>query len=127
AGPGVRAARPADPRARVPGSAGPPLLRGGGLRRARRQQGEARAVKRSGLLNVAKLAIAGGLGWWVIHKVGWDNLTTSLASIHVGTWMLGLATIFIGTIVSVVRWYVLMRSVGLRTSMWTVFRLSWIG
>jgi len=79
------------------------------------------------LFNVAKLAFAGGLMWWVLSSVGFDTVRDSLKNIHMGTWVLGFLAVFIGTCISIVRWYVLMRSVGLDTTLWSVFRLGWIG
>jgi glycosyltransferase 2 family protein len=79
------------------------------------------------LINLAKLLVAGGLMWWVLSTVGFDKVKASLQNIHVGTWVLGFLAIFIGTCISIVRWYVLMRSVGLDTTLWNVFRLGWIG
>jgi glycosyltransferase 2 family protein len=79
------------------------------------------------LVNLAKIAVAGGLMWWVLSSVGVDKVSASLKNIHFGTWVLGFLAIFIGTCISIARWYVLMRSVGLDTTLWTVFRLGWIG
>jgi glycosyltransferase 2 family protein len=79
------------------------------------------------VLNLAKLLFAAGLMWWVLNSVGFDKVRDSLQNIHLGTWVLGFLAIFVGTCISVVRWYVLMRSVGLDTTLGTVFRLGWIG
>ena len=79
------------------------------------------------VFNILKLAFAGALMWWVLHSVGFGSVKDSLQNIHTGTWVLGFLAIFIGTCISIVRWYVLMRSVGLDTTLWSAFRLGWIG
>jgi len=89
--------------------------------------GPGAARTRSLVDNVLKLTAAAGLVWYVIHNAGWDDVRDRLTNIDVGTWILGLGALFVGTCVSFVRWHVLLHSVGLDTSMWTVFRLSWIG
>jgi uncharacterized protein (TIRG00374 family) len=89
--------------------------------------GAAAAKLRALVDNVLKLTAAAGLVWFVIDKAGWENVRDRLTNIDRETWILGLGALFVGTCVSFVRWHLLLHSVGLDTSMWTVFRLSWIG
>jgi glycosyltransferase 2 family protein len=84
-------------------------------------------VSRKALFNVLKIAFAGGLLWFVITRAGLDQVKDRLAAIHLGTWLLGLTTIFLGTCISIVRWHMLMRSVGLDSQPWPAFRIGWIG
>ena len=84
-------------------------------------------MSRKALFNLLKIAFAVGLLWFVISKAGLDQVKDRLAAIHVGTWLLGLTTIFVGTCISIVRWHMLMRSVGLDSQAWPAFRIGWIG
>ena len=84
-------------------------------------------MSRKALFTVAKIALAVGLLWWVVQKAGFAEVKDRLAGIHLGTWLLGLATIFLGTCIAIVRWHMLMRSVGLDSRAWPAFRIGWIG
>jgi uncharacterized protein (TIRG00374 family) len=84
-------------------------------------------LKRSTLLNLAKLLFAAALIWWVLQKVGWQNVVDRLQNIEVDVWLLGLLVIFLGNCLSMVRWYLLMRSVGLNVTLWSTMRLGFIG
>jgi uncharacterized membrane protein YbhN (UPF0104 family) len=85
-------------------------------------------VKRSTIVNLLKLAFAAALIWYVLQEAGgWDKVRDSLEDIHLGIWLAGLLAVFLGTCLSVYRWYLLMVSVGLTTTGWAVFRLGWIG
>ena len=84
-------------------------------------------MSRKALVNLAKILFAGGLLWFVISRAGLDQVKDRLAAIHLGTWLLGLSVIFIGSCISIVRWHLLMRSVGLDSRLWATFRIGWIG
>jgi glycosyltransferase 2 family protein len=84
-------------------------------------------VSRKTLLTLLKIAFAAALLWYVVQRAGFAEVKDRLASIHVGTWLLGLTTIFLGTCISIVRWHLLMRSVGLDSRAWPAFRIGWIG
>lgn len=84
-------------------------------------------MKRSTLFNVAKLLLAATLIWWVLQKVGWENVVDRLENIQVSVWVLGLFVIFLGNCLSMVRWHMLMRSVGLDATLWSAMRLGFIG
>lgn len=84
-------------------------------------------MSRKALFTVAKIALAVGLLWWVVQKAGFAEVKDRLAGIHLGTWLLGLTTIFLGTCISILRWHMLMRSVGLDSRPWPAFRIGWIG
>jgi glycosyltransferase 2 family protein len=84
-------------------------------------------VSRKALVNLLKIAFAGGLLWFVISRAGLDQVKDRLAAIHLGTWLLGMAVIFAGTCISILRWHMLMRSVGLDSQVWAAFRIGWIG
>jgi uncharacterized protein (TIRG00374 family) len=84
-------------------------------------------VSRKALINLLKVAFAAALLWWVIDRAGFDAVRGRLAGIHLGTWLLGLSMIFAGTCISIVRWHMLMRSVGLDSHAWPAFRIGWIG
>ena len=79
-------------------------------------------MSRKALFTVVKIALAVGLLWFVVQKAGFDQVKDRLASIHVGTWLLGLTTIFAGTCISILRWHMLMRSVGLDSRAWPAFQ-----
>jgi uncharacterized membrane protein YbhN (UPF0104 family) len=84
-------------------------------------------VSRKALFTLLKIGLAAALLYWVVQRAGYDQVKGRLAGIHVGTWVLGLATIFIGTCISILRWHMLMRSVGLDSRAWPAFRIGWIG
>ncbi|MGQ0551947.1 MAG: lysylphosphatidylglycerol synthase transmembrane domain-containing protein [Planctomycetota bacterium] len=83
---------------------------------------------RSALFNVAKIGLAVALVWWVLDTAGgWEKVRDSLSGIDRRLWFIGLSCLFLGSCISILRWYLLMRSVGLDTTPWAVFRLGWIG
>ena len=84
-------------------------------------------MSRKALFNLLKILFAGGLLWFVISRAGLDQVKEQLAAIHLGTWLLGLTVIFLGSCISIVRWHLLMRSVGLDSQLWRTFRIGWIG
>ena len=84
-------------------------------------------MSRKALFNLLKVAVAVGLLWFVIEQAGFQEVKERLAGIHVGTWMLGLTLIFAGTCLAILRWHMLMRSVGLDSQAWPAFRIGWIG
>jgi hypothetical protein len=85
-------------------------------------------LTRSGIVNAVKIAIAVGLIYWVLEQAGgWDKVRDTLADIQMDGWVLGMLAITASTCLSILRWYLLMRSVGLVTTSWTVFKLGWIG
>lgn len=84
-------------------------------------------MSRKALFNLLKAAFAAALLWYVIDRAGFAEVRGRLAGIHLGTWLLGLAMIFTGTCISIVRWHMLMRSVGLDSQAWAAFRIGWIG
>ncbi len=84
-------------------------------------------MSRKALLNLLKIGFAVALLWFVISKAGFDEVRTRLAGIHLGTWLLGLSMIFGGTCIAILRWHMLMRSVGLDSQALSAFRIGWIG
>jgi uncharacterized protein (TIRG00374 family) len=84
-------------------------------------------LSRKTLLNVLKIAFAGGLVWFVIHQTGWDKIKTNLSRMDISDWALGLGAIFVAYCVSMLRWRMLLRSVGIQASFWDAFRLGFIG
>jgi uncharacterized protein (TIRG00374 family) len=84
-------------------------------------------LSRKALFNVGKIALAVGLLWFIVWKAGFTNVKDLLTGIDVGTWCLGLAMIFGGTCIAIIRWHFLMRSVGLDSRAWPAFRIGWIG
>jgi uncharacterized membrane protein YbhN (UPF0104 family) len=85
-------------------------------------------VSRGAVVNVIKIAIAIGLIYWVLDRAGgWENVRDTLADMQLGGWVLGTLAITASTCLSIMRWYILMRSVGLDTTGWAVFKLGWIG
>ncbi|HZL99647.1 MAG TPA: lysylphosphatidylglycerol synthase transmembrane domain-containing protein, partial [Planctomycetota bacterium] len=85
-------------------------------------------MKRSTLVAILKLGLAAVLIWWVLSLAGgWQNVSASLANIRFEIWVLGCLCLLAATCLSIVRWFMLMRSVGVETTAWTVFRLGWIG
>lgn len=85
-------------------------------------------MKRSTLFTILKIAFAGVLIWWVLRQAGgWRNVRSSMANMRLDVWLLGAVALLAATCISIVRWFMLMRSVGLDTTAWTIFRLGWIG
>ncbi len=85
-------------------------------------------MKRSVLVNLIKIAFAALLVWWVLREAGgWERVRDSLKDIDLGVWLIATGALFLGSCISIARWFLLMRSVGLDTTFWAVFRLGWIG
>jgi uncharacterized protein (TIRG00374 family) len=84
-------------------------------------------VKRSTLITMAKLLFAAALIWWVLDNVGFQNVVDRLQNIRFEVWLLGLVVIFLGNCLSMWRWHLLMRSVGLDSTLWNALRLGFIG
>lgn len=85
-------------------------------------------MKRSTLFTILKIAFAAALIWWVLRQAGgWRNVRNSMAHMRLDLWLLGTMALLAATCISIVRWFMLMRSVGVETTGWTVFRLGWIG
>ncbi len=82
---------------------------------------------RKTLFNVLRLVLAAAMVWWVVNQVGWDNLVDTLTRIDLSDWVLGFVTMFGAYCISMVRWRMLMHSVGIEASRWVAFRLGFIG
>ena len=85
-------------------------------------------MSRSAIVTLLKIAIAAALIWWVLNLAGGPRtVLQSMQGIRIPTWMLGSLCLLLATCLSIVRWFMLMRSVGVETTAWTIFRLGWIG
>lgn len=85
-------------------------------------------MSRSTVVAILKIALAAALIWWVLSLAGgWRNVQQSMEGIRLEIWMLGSLCLLLATCLSILRWFMLMRSVGVETTAWTVFRLGWIG
>lgn len=84
-------------------------------------------MTRQALFNVAKIAFALGLIAFVVHQAGPQTILQTLRNIDGGRWSAGLAIMFVAFSASIVRWFLLMRSVGLDTTFWQAYRLGFIG
>lgn len=84
-------------------------------------------MTRKSLLTTAKLLVAVGLIWWVIDSAGWDTIRGALVSIDREGWLQGLSLIIAATCLAILRWHLLMRSVGLHSTPWVALRLGFIG
>ncbi len=84
-------------------------------------------MSRKALFNLLKVVVAAGLLWFVISQAGFNEVKERLAGIHLGTWLLGLSLLFLGSCISIFRWHMLMRSVGLDSQAFSAFRIGWIG
>lgn len=85
-------------------------------------------MSRRGIINAIKIGIAVALIFWVLDRAGgWENVRDTLTRMQPGGWVLGMLAITASTCLSIMRWFLLMRSVGLDTTGWAVFKLGWIG
>ena len=84
-------------------------------------------MKRSHVFTVLKLVIAAGLIAWVISAAGWDNIKNALSNIDRQGWVNGLGLVLLANCLSMFRWHILMRSVGLHSTPWIAIRLGFIG
>ncbi|MHC5209961.1 MAG: lysylphosphatidylglycerol synthase transmembrane domain-containing protein [Planctomycetota bacterium] len=85
-------------------------------------------MSRAGVINLIKIAIAIGLIFWVLDRAGgWANVRGTLTEMQPSGWVLGTLAITGSTCLSIIRWHMLMRSVGLVNTAWAVFKLGWIG
>jgi uncharacterized protein (TIRG00374 family) len=84
-------------------------------------------MNRSHVFTILKLALAALLIWYVIDKAGWENIRSSLANIDRTGWLIGLGLVILANCLSMYRWHLLMRSVGLNSSFFLALRLGFIG
>ncbi len=85
-------------------------------------------MKRAHVLTIAKLAVAVGLIAFVIHQAGgWESIEQALRNIDRNGWVKGLALILVANCLAMLRWHLLMRSVGLNSTPWIAVRLGFIG
>ena len=84
-------------------------------------------MNRGHVLTALKLLIAAGLIYWVIDTAGWDNIRDALAHIDRTGWIMGLSAIILANLLAMLRWHLLMRSAGLRSTPWLAIRLGFIG
>ncbi len=84
-------------------------------------------MSRSAIFNVLKIAFAAALIGYVVDKAGWENIRSSIANMDPAQWALGLGVILTGNVISMLRWQMLMRTVGLPTTTWDAVRLGFIG
>ncbi len=84
-------------------------------------------MKRSTILNILKITLAVSLLAYVIHKAGWDNIRRAIGDMTPRAWVFGAVAILCGNVLSILRWQMLMRGVGLTTTVWDAIRLGFIG
>ena len=84
-------------------------------------------MSRRHLLTLLKLLVAAGLIGWVVDSAGWDTIHGALVSIDRSGWLQGLSLIVMATCLAILRWHLLMRSVGLHSTPWVALRLGFIG
>lgn len=84
-------------------------------------------MKRSTVFNLLKIALAVALLAYVIHKAGWDNIKRAISDMTPEAWLLGAVMMLAGNVLSIVRWQMLMKGMGLRTTVWDAIRLGFIG
>jgi len=84
-------------------------------------------MSRQAVINLAKVLLAVTLIVWVVQRAGPETILQTLRNLDTGWWTRGLLVMFVAFSVSILRWFVLMRSVGLDTSLWQAYRLGFIG
>ncbi len=84
-------------------------------------------MKRSHVFTILKLLVAVSLIAFVIHTAGWENIQAALTNIDRSGWAKGLVLVLIANCLAMLRWHVLMHSVGLNTTAGTAMRLGFIG
>lgn len=84
-------------------------------------------MKNKALTMLLKLGLTGGLMYLVIHFVGWEQIKTALSNMDRGRWAVGLGLMFTANCLSMLRWHLLMRSVGLNSTPWLALRLGFVG
>ncbi|GJM20259.1 MAG: hypothetical protein DHS20C15_01740 [Planctomycetota bacterium] len=84
-------------------------------------------MSRKAIFNLLKIAFAFALVWYVIDQAGWDQIRDRLSEIDRQGWLLGLGLLLASHVVALLRWHVLMHSVGLNSTPWIALRLGFIG
>lgn len=84
-------------------------------------------MKRGTIFNIAKIALAVALLAYVIHKAGWDNIKRAITDMTPEAWILGATMMLTGNVLSIVRWQMLMKGMGLQATVWDAIRLGFIG
>ena len=84
-------------------------------------------MSRKAILNIVKLLVAATIVVVLVKANDWDAIRSNLAGMDMTDWGLGLAAMFLAYCLSMVRWRMLMNSVGIEASFFDAFRLGFIG
>lgn len=85
-------------------------------------------MSRGLVINLLKIGLAAALIWYVVDKAGGpETIVRALSSIDRGGWVVGLAIVFVANVLAMLRWHLLMRSVGLNSTPWIALRLGFLG
>jgi hypothetical protein len=85
-------------------------------------------MSRAVILNVLKIALAIVLIWWVVDNAGGpETIVNALSGIDRAGWVLGLVLVLAANVLAMLRWHLLMRSVGLNSTPFVALRLGFLG
>lgn len=84
-------------------------------------------MKRSHVFTVLKLILAASLIAFVINQAGVDKIEEALTNIDRTGWLMGCGLVLVANCLAMIRWHLLMHSVGLNTTIGTALRLGFIG
>jgi uncharacterized protein (TIRG00374 family) len=79
------------------------------------------------LKTLLKLLVTGLVIWYVVNKLGWDNIVATCRSINPLYALLGLAACVISIVLGAFQWYLLLHRKDLRLSFREAFELYYIG
>lgn len=79
------------------------------------------------LKNALKLLVTGLVIWYVVHKLGWNNIVSTCRQINPLYAGLGLAASVVSIVLGAFQWYLLLHRKDLRLSFREAFELYYIG
>lgn len=79
------------------------------------------------LKNALKLVVTGLVIWYVVHKLGWNNIVSTCRAINPLWALLGLAASVVSIVLGAFQWYLLLHRKDLRLSFREAFELYYIG
>jgi len=86
-----------------------------------------KALPRKAVSLIVKAAVTVSLLWWLSRKLDFGLLWGNLLALSPADILLGIALIFCGTILSIVRWSVIMRQIGISIAGAAILRYGLIG
>ena len=80
------------------------------------------------VFNLAKIALAATLLWYVVNAAGGvESIVAALSRIEREGWLIGLGLVLTANVLAMLRWHMLMKTAGLKSTPWLALRLGFLG